>query len=173
MIAIKLDSMNRAIEEENAIMEKRYRRLKDTMELNKMVSMMAYRDVIEHFDLEQGPDGRWKKLEMSTIESRKHGGSKPLQDTGRLKRSIRFRGTLTEAHVYTTLSYAGPHQFGAKIPDRKAKGKKPMPIHDGRGNLFFRRFAKGFTLPSRPFLWISKSLREKLGGSILSYVIKV
>lgn len=77
----------------------------------KVAAIIGYRDVMRHFQAEEGPTGRWKPL--------KYRKGKILQDTGRLRQSISFRSDMTSAKIGTNLIYAATHQFGrGAIPKR-------------------------------------------------------
>lgn len=76
------------------------------------VSTYMYKDVMDHFGKEQGDTGGWTPL--------KYRVGKPLQDTGRLKNSIRPTNTKDTAIVGTNLIYAATHNYGRdNIPQRK------------------------------------------------------
>jgi phage gpG-like protein len=83
-----------------------------------------YKDVMDHFGKEQGDTGSWKPL--------KYRVGKPLQDTGRLKNSIRPTNTKDTAVVGTNLVYAATHNYG-------------------RDNI-----------QQRKFLWLSKQIIEQI-----------
>lgn len=55
----------------------------------------------------------WAALSPVTIAKRRNGGSKPLNDTGRLKASITSNATQHEVTIGTTELYGKTHQFGA------------------------------------------------------------
>jgi phage gpG-like protein len=93
-------------------------------QLTEYVAARAYKECINHFEKEEGPDGKWKPLAPVTIARRRQGkgtgGNKILQDTGRLRSSILFRGLRDSAIVFTNLIYGSTHQEGyKKIPQRK------------------------------------------------------
>ena len=88
------------------------------------VAMLMYKDVLDHFGKTQGDKGSWTPL--------KYRKGKPLQDTGRLRLSIRPDNTKDTASVGSDLDYAATHNYG-------------------RDNI-----------PQRKFLWISKEMREQI-----------
>jgi phage gpG-like protein len=92
-------------------------------------------DVGQHFDEQEGPDGEWEPLKLSTLKARwykRHGGgiltkkgdrskggaveffgkAKILEDEGHLKDSINTESGKNYAEIGTNLPYAKPHQFG-------------------------------------------------------------
>lgn len=101
-----------------------------------VVSEMAKKDVLDHFNKEQGPTGRWKPT--------KKGKGKILQDTGRLKSSIKGKSSSRKAEVSTNVSYAGVHNFGSS----------------------------GRNIPKRKFLWISQKAKIIIAKFIASRIVK-
>lgn len=86
------------------------------------LSARAYKEVIAHFQKEEGPDRKWDSLKPTTIARRRlgGGGAKILRDTGRLYSSISYRGEESKAVVFTNVQYAPTHQDGSKnVPQRK------------------------------------------------------
>ena len=76
------------------------------------VSTLMYKDVLTHFGKEQGDSGSWTPL--------KYRKGKILQDTGRLRNSIKSDNTKDSASVGTSLEYAATHNYGRdNIPERK------------------------------------------------------
>lgn len=96
----------------------------DLTQLTEYVAARAYKECIEHFENEEGPKGKWEPLSPVTLARRRQGkgtgGAKILQDTGRLRSSILFRGLRDSAIVFTNVIYGIIHQDGyKKIPQRK------------------------------------------------------
>lgn len=101
------------------------------------ISVLMHKDVMDHFKKTMGDKKKWDKLSPITISMRRKGSSKPLQDTGRLRASIRPSATRTKAVVGTNLVYARIHNEGGR---------------SGRG--------KSVNIPQRKFMWLSKSARK-------------
>ena len=81
-----------------------------------IVGAKGFKDVMQHFRDEAGPSRKWTPLKRQ----RKRGGSKVLQDTGRLRQSTRFKTVGNVANIFNNVKYAGIHNFGGKkIPQRK------------------------------------------------------
>lgn len=99
----------------------------------KRVSEMMRSDIDQHFLNTSSPNGRWAKP--------KYRVGLPLQDTGRLKSSIKKRNKSKEAEVYTNLEYAAIHNYGGNF---KAWGKFDA------------------TMPKREFMWISQKARKEI-----------
>jgi len=130
-------------------------RLSDARIANLAVAQKAWKDVMEHFKNEEGPDGKWAPLNVSwTLAARRKGkgtgSDKILQDNGDLRRSIQFRSTKTDAEVYTGLVYAGTHQYGRKMTIRK----------------------RTITIPKRPFMWLSDKMKSRLGSIYVNYYVR-
>ena len=87
MISIEIQNLEK-VRKDFQEMGQRARNPATAMEI---CAVKGWRDVIGHFAATEGPDGRWDPLKPATILSRKHGGTKPLQDTGLLRQSNRYR----------------------------------------------------------------------------------
>jgi len=129
-------------------------RVSDWKKANEYIAARGWKDVMDHFSKEEGPDGKWKSLSEWTLRARRKGkGSgtaRILQDTGTMRRSVKFRGTSSDAEVYTGIEYAATHQYG-----RTARiGKRSI------------------TIPKRPFLWLSDKARKAIGDISLNYIIR-
>lgn len=99
--------------------ENRIERMEDSSKAMEIISIMAHRDVMDHFNKEEGENGKWSPLQKSTLKA-KSPKTGILKDTGQLRLSIRGRSLKNEAHVYTNVKYAEPHHTGAKFfPRRK------------------------------------------------------
>jgi phage gpG-like protein len=110
----------------------------------------GWRDVIEHFENCEGPDGEWEPLKEITIMRREHGGTKPLQDTGMLKANTRYRVVGKQAHVFTDDIRAPTHNFG----DTRKWGKRTV------------------TIPARPFMWLSEKAKESIAKTLMRYTME-
>ena len=77
----------------------------------KRATIIGYKDIIQHFQEEAGPQAKWKSLKFRK--------GKILQDTGRLRMSISFRTVGNTGNIGTNIIYGATHQFGRdKIPAR-------------------------------------------------------
>lgn len=78
--------------------------------LKAAVSSMGFQNIIDHFEREENPRGRWAKL--------KYRKGKPLQDTGTLRNSfLPGRGKTERVGkasilMFTEIDYAGIHNKG-------------------------------------------------------------
>lgn len=113
-----------------------------------------------NFRNSQGPNAeKWKPLSTLTISMRRKGSSKPLVDTGTLRRSIRGIATGTQAIVGTNLKYAAIHQFGGTIRPKKAKSLK-----------FGNHFRSQVVIPARPYLGINSKMNIRYKNMILDFI---
>ncbi|MFA5380042.1 MAG: phage virion morphogenesis protein [Dehalococcoidia bacterium] len=117
---------------------------------------MGAKNVIQHFDAEEGPLGSWAPLK----HPRKRGGSGILKDTGRLRAATRFRTVgRTEAHVFNGVKYAAAHNFGATIK------KGSMSRMGGHGYITY-------DIPRRKFMWIDERMRGTMRKSMIRWILK-
>ncbi|MHA1866628.1 MAG: phage virion morphogenesis protein [Candidatus Heimdallarchaeaceae archaeon] len=125
----------------------------------KVISNRMFREVIEHFDREQGPHGRWARLKPSTIARRRRGSSKPLQDTGNLRNSILPKVmNRNSAIVFTNVKYATTHQFGTrKGAFGRDRHNRPIPWGD---------------IPARPYMWVSAESRRSFINYLEDWIIR-
>lgn len=92
--------------------------------LRSVVSLFAFKDIIDHFRKEQGPDGRWPSLKPSYAKwKRKQGKTKMLQFTGQLRQNFLPSNIRDNDESSVTLfnptEYAGQHDRGEGVPERK------------------------------------------------------
>lgn len=90
---------------------------------------------------------KYGKMQVNANATGKAG--QPLVDKGILRRSIVAVANSTGVEVGTSLIYAPPHQFGAKIRPRT----RPFLVFPGPGGELI--FSKGVTIPARPFMPIN------------------
>jgi len=104
------------VEVEMDALKKRLQKMRDNLSnpspTMQKVSTLMFKDVLNHFGKEQGDQGSWTPL--------KYRKGKILQDTGRLRNSIKADNTKDSASVGTRLEYAATHNYGRdNIPERK------------------------------------------------------
>jgi phage gpG-like protein len=116
----------------------------NNVEFAEYVAARAYKECMKHFEEERGPEGKWEPLKPVTLARRRkgpHGGSaKILQDTGRLRASILFRGFKNKALVFTNMIYGAVHQMGFK------------------------------QIPARPYLWVGDEFLDKMGKAYAKFI---
>ena len=94
------------------------------------VGAMGWRDVMDHFRRQEGPDGAWQPFSDRTKRKRGNMSSaRLLQDTGTLRSSIKWRTNQdNEVELFTACGYADYHEH------QLSSHKRP---------------------PQRRFLWVS------------------
>jgi len=135
MLDVNLSGIKEVRKEFNDMAE-RARNAKTVLEI---IGAKGFKDVIDHFAQEEDRDNKkWVGLKYT----RKRGGSKILQDTGRLRASIRWRTVKDEAHIFTNVVYAGVHNFGYK------------------------------KIPKREFMWVSNKAKDSMVISLLRWITR-
>lgn len=122
-------------------------RVKNPGNFLQVAGVAGYRDVIDHFEKTQGPKSLWKRLKYPRRKragQRRGISDKPLQDTGLLRNSVRWRPIRNAVVFFSNLVYAATHQHG----NRK------------------------HNVPARPFLWLGKNLVADLSRRYAKYVTK-
>jgi len=125
-LKIKFNGMSNIVSRINKYIDK----LDKPTPMFKKMAILGFKDVIDHFDKESGPRGKWKPLNMATVKSRRQGkkknrGPKILQDTGVLRNSMKpssgkIRTQKDRVILYTDIVYAAAHNFGTdKLPQRE------------------------------------------------------
>ena len=91
-----------------------------------LIGARVIADIIDHFENEQGPNGRWAPWsEAYRLQMAKKGkaGNKILQDTGRLKGGwmpARYRKSKQGVLWFNPVKYAGAHDQGTnRLPKRQ------------------------------------------------------
>ena len=100
--------------------------------LKAVYSIIGFKDVIQHFKDEKNPKGKqWKRwLNRKTgkhdlnVRPSRRGGTKMLQDTGLLRKSIMSKWMKARSRnsikVFSPLGYSGRHDEGiGKMPKRE------------------------------------------------------
>lgn len=93
--------------------------------LKSLVAVFGFKDVIDHFDKEQGPDGKWPALSPSykKWKARKYPGRPKLVLSSRLRQSFLPANTRYEGPdgvaFFNPVEYADTHDKGLKMPQRQ------------------------------------------------------
>lgn len=102
-----------------------------------VIAPTIYGDIMEHFEKESGPDGRWKAWSVMYTKHMKSigkGGNKILQDKGRLRQS------------FTPSKWKAKPEGILFVNAAKTKGGFPYAAAHDIG---------GPKLPKRSFMWLS------------------
>lgn len=135
--------------------------------LEAIFNTRGFRDIVDHFKQEEGPDGAWQKRSRYTdayYDNVSQGKADPfpgtsrgsysssnklLQLTGRLRQSLaRPGGNVKEMGrdaimIFSNIEYSGKHD---------------------RGETASR-------LPKREFMWLSDKAQEDMGGMLLNMIM--
>jgi phage virion morphogenesis protein len=117
------------LDETRTSLEAMAARLRDLRPVMAVVAADTMTLIDDSFAGSRAPDGSpWAPLAESTLRQRRGTTATTLVDTGRLRSSMFARGQATGIEFGTNVSYAAPHQTGARRMPRRAF----LPI-DGSG----------------------------------------
>ena len=121
----------------------------------------------ERFGKEQSPKGaKWKPISEKTKENRRNKSEmKILQDTGELRRSVKYKASQNGVIVGTNLKYAAIHHFGGRIP---VSSKMRKFLH--YKGIHLRKGTKFITIPARPYLGLNVADRKHIINSFTAYL---
>lgn len=136
---------------------KRLKRNKDSVDKRddayvSTISLFVFQDIINHFEKEQGPSGKWKawsKVYAEHMETIGKGGNKILQDSGRLRQSFtpgQWRKRPAGIEWYNPAKTKGGFPYAA--------------AHDEGGP----------KLPQRRFMWLSDSAMNKISEATAAFL---
>lgn len=92
--------------------------------LRSVIAVIGIKDIVGHFEREEGPEGKWAPLNPSYDKwRRKKGKTKILQFSGTLKGAFlpsNMRSDRESVTVFNPVEYAGKHDRGEDgMPQRK------------------------------------------------------
>ncbi len=126
-------------------------RLKDVKNGRKkfvgLLSSIVFRDIMDHFKTETGPEGKWKPWSQAYKESMEksgHGGNKILQFSGRMRQNFKPTSVRDSSNGITWFN------------DSKTQ--------DGFGYA-------GHHDETRPFMWASDQALENMGQQTLAFIL--
>lgn len=120
-----------------------------------LLSSIVYRDINEHFENEEGSEGKWEQWSLYyAIKMKKigKGGNKILQDTGRLRNSFKPMNVKRTSEGFLWFNNA------------KTKSGFPYAFAHNEG---------GEKLPKRDFMWLSNEAQEKISIQTLQFMIEM
>ncbi len=124
-------------------------------QLAGIISANVYRDIMGHFDKEEGAGGEawqgWSEIYAEHMEKIGRGGNKILQDNGRLRNSF-------VPSNYRVVS-------GGVVFYNSAKTKDGFPYaqaHDEGGP----------KLPQREFMWLSEIAMEEIADATINWLLE-
>lgn len=126
-----------------------------TKVINEIFSAVIFRDIIRHFENEQGPGKRkwksWSKSYSDFMNKIGKGGNKILQDSGRLRQGFQPGNWRTEPNTLIWYNNA-----------KTAKGFPYAAAHDEGGG----------KLPQRKFMYLSDRAKDDIMENILNHLVK-
>lgn len=129
------------------------KRTKEAVETQRryagLISVLVFRDVIEHFEREQGSLGPWQALQKKYSQLRPPG--KILQISGRLRNSF-------VPSNFRTQQGEGIYWFNNAVT---ANGFPYAYAHDTGGK----------KLPKRDFMWLSDVALERIAEQTLAFML--
>ena len=151
-----------------ALVEDIARRTGNLRPLWMRLSILGFKDVIDHFSKEEGRSGAWAQLSPFTLAARKKGkhperGIKILQDSGHLRLSVhpttpnKDQEIVFEANrviLRTNVIYASTHEYGRGALS-SIKTRQTMPA-----------------IPKRSFMWVSKNARGGMQTAAEKWIAK-
>lgn len=116
-------------------------------------AVFIFKDVMDHFAKEEGPDGRWQKWTKAyETRSKLRGHTKILQDSGFLRNNFKHA------------NYRKVPDGVAWFNDAQTKGGFPYAYaHDNDE-------APRTRLPRRSFMWLSDKMLEKIAEVSLKFI---
>lgn len=117
-----------------------------------LLSAIVYRDVIRHFEREEGPDGRWKAWSASYtkfMSSIGRSNNRILQFSGRLRSAFAPTNIKTSADGITWFNNA-----------KTSNGFPYAAAHDEGGG----------RLPQRQFMWLSDEALSDIEDEIIKFL---
>lgn len=118
-----------------------------------LLSAIIFKDVIDHFEKEEGPQGGWQEwssMYRDHMQKIGKGGNKILQDSGHLRQA------------FTPTSYRKVGEGILWFNPAKTKSGFPYAYAHNEG---------GKKLPARTFMWISDEATEKVSEVALNFVL--
>lgn len=127
--------------------------LEKQKEIVGAISAIVFRDVMQHFADEQGPNGKWKawsKIYADHMKQIGRGGNKLLQWSGRLRQTFQPTKYKIQPHAVTWFNNA------------KTKAGFPYAFaHD-----------TGEGVPERSFMWLSNQSMETITKIVLDKILE-
>lgn len=119
-----------------------------------LFSAIVVKDVISHFEKEEGPSGKWDRWSEGYKKQLKRRSNPPqniLADTGKLRNGLKPGNVQKKGSGFIWFN------------DTKTKSGFPYAkAHDVGGK----------TLPQREFMWLSKAGLEGMAKSVLAFLRK-
>jgi hypothetical protein len=118
-----------------------------------LLQIIAFQDVMGHFEKQKGPNGKWKKWSRLYGERQaKRGRTKILQDSGRMRQMVTLAGNNSQRKRNILLFNPARSKDGVAYPIRHDLGLEGMP--------------------KRTFFWTSTRALKKMAKQTTKYMVK-
>ena len=132
--------------------------------LKSAYSVFGFKDIIEHFKDEQGPDGKWQKRSESTNRRYESIGS------GRSKLPKGFRrGTFSKSNKILQLT--GKTRQSILTKTTKKRGTNKVEVLAGTNYSGKHDRGEG-RFPQRKFMWLSDTALERMAQFIVETIFR-
>lgn len=118
-----------------------------------LISSIVYRDILSHFEQEEGSSGKWPEWSLFYAMKMKElgkGGNKILQDSGRLRNSFKPQ------------NYRSVSEGILWFNNAQTKSGFPYALAHNDG---------GDQLPMRDFMWASDKAQDSIAEKTLQFMI--
>ncbi len=118
-----------------------------------LLSAIVYRDILSHFEDEEGSEGKWSQWSLFYAMKMKElgkGGNKILQDSGRLRNSFKPQ------------NYRSTSEGILWFNNAQTKSGFPYALAHNEG---------GDQLPMRDFMWASDKAQDSIAEKTLQFMI--
>lgn len=118
-----------------------------------LLSAIVFKDVIDHFEKEEGPDGTWKpwsKIYKQHMEDIGRGGNKILQFNGQLRQNFKPTDSRNSSDGIVWFNNA-----------KTKSGFAYAEAHDEGGG----------SLPQREFMWASEKAVDEMADQTLAFIL--
>ena len=115
------------------ILDAKIKRLKNPKPALEEIGRYQLAEIDRRFEKETDPDGvPWKPNSPGILAYKKRRGFilKVLQQTGRMKKSFKYRIDGDRLTITNSVRYAGDHQYGVGVPVRRMIGFPPENIRE-------------------------------------------
>jgi len=134
------------------------RRLKDVGDGKRkylgILGAIVFRDVMEHFEKEEGPDGKWKPwsdVYKKHMQRTGKSGNKILQFNGRLRQNFKPTNVKSSSEGISWFNNA-----------KTSTGFPYAAAHDEGGG----------SLPQREFMWASEKAVNDMADQTLAFILE-
>lgn len=135
------------------------------------MGLIIYKDVIDHFEKEMGPDGKWKPWSDSYSAYRKSlltpGKKKRVDDRAAKKKE--------KPKYFAILQFSGRMRQNFKATNYRTSGEFVYwynNVKSKKGEMYSGKHDEGIGVPKREFMYLSENAKEQMLNSILQYILR-